>query len=69
MKDKLSDMDIASASVGLVPVGATTGSYIAIEMTRPKKQLFSVKIKFSTAQCEPSGDSGRSEAGRLTPYR
>ena len=34
------DMDIASASVELVPVGATTGSYIAIEKTpralRPK---------------------------------
>ena len=34
------DMDIASASVGLVPVGATTGSYIDIEKTpgalRPK---------------------------------
>jgi len=30
------DMDIASASVGLVPVGATTGSYIAIEKTRPR---------------------------------
>jgi len=29
------DMDIASASVGFVPVGATTGSYIAIEKTRP----------------------------------
>jgi len=31
------DMDIASASVGLVPVGATTGSYIAIEKTRPRE--------------------------------
>jgi len=34
------DMHIASASVGLVPVGATTGSYVAIEKTpralRPK---------------------------------
>jgi len=29
------DMDHASASFGLVPVGATTGSYIAIEKTRP----------------------------------
>jgi len=30
------DTDIASASVGLVQVGATTGSYIAIEKTRPR---------------------------------
>jgi len=55
-------MDLASASVGLVPVGATTGSYIVVippgqarrksgtKMTRSKKQFFSVKIKCLTAQ-------------------
>jgi len=35
------DMDIASASVGLVPVGATTATYIDIEKTprRPSSQV------------------------------
>jgi len=33
------DMDIASASVWLVPVGATTGSYIAIE--KKSRECFS----------------------------
>ena len=32
--------DLASASVGLFPVGATTGSYIAIEKTRPRASVF-----------------------------
>jgi len=45
-------MDIASASVGLVPVGATTGSYIDIEKTprRPSSQV-------------AKGDLGRRAAG------
>ena len=41
-------MDLASASVGLVPVGAT-------KMTRSKKQFFRVKIKFLTAEASAYG--------------
>jgi len=41
-------MDIASASVGLVPVGATTGSYIAIEKTPHPRFVPNRQRRFGT---------------------